>query len=170
MTNTTDIAVLDGGKLLTFSHSDLLLYHGVAFPGGVAHAYKVMQRAFPLLDNGNPPERREIEIRTAFRGQGGRDAFELVTRANSEGRYHVDAALERTERGSTLARYYFALSYRGTVACVQVREGVVREEFVFLEHKPDRTPEETERLEVLKAEMSAKLISAPCADVYDVCP
>ena len=57
---------------------------------------------------------REIAIRTAFRGPGARDAFEMVTRCVSEGRYTVDAALERPERGETLMRYVFVFGYRGT--------------------------------------------------------
>jgi hypothetical protein len=67
-----------------------------------------------LLADGAPPERREIAIRTAFRGPGARDAIELVTRATTDGRYVVDAALERPERGTTLMRYVFVLTYRQT--------------------------------------------------------
>ncbi|WP_234715869.1 hypothetical protein [Sphingopyxis macrogoltabida] len=118
--------------------------------------------------DGRPPERREIEIHTAFRGLGGRDAFELVTRATSGNRYHVDSGLERTERGSVLARYYFVFSYRGRSVALQIREGLVREEFVTLEHKANRTKDEDERLEVLKAEMSARLVDAPCEEIYDI--
>ncbi|MBP7790568.1 MAG: hypothetical protein KA024_01950 [Zoogloea sp.] len=164
----SELVVYEDGHLLKYGHSDLLRYHGTAFPGGVAHALKAMQRAFPLLDDGRPPERREIEIHTAFRGLGGRDAFELVTRATSGNRYHVDSGLERTERGSVLARYYFVFSYRGRSVALQIREGLVREEFVTLEHKANRTKDEDERLEVLKAEMSARLVDAPCEEIYDI--
>jgi hypothetical protein len=66
-------------------------------------------------------ERREIEICTAFRGPGGRDAFEMVTRAMTDGRYVVDPARERPERGDTLARYVFVLSYRGRTVRLQIR-------------------------------------------------
>ena len=48
------ITVLEKGQKLEFSFEDLLKYHGVGYPGGVAHAFQVMQRAFPQLDDGKP--------------------------------------------------------------------------------------------------------------------
>ena len=45
------ITVLEKGQKLEFSFEDLLKYHGVGYPGGVAHAFQVMQRAFPQLDD-----------------------------------------------------------------------------------------------------------------------
>ena len=87
------ITVLEKGQKLEFSFEDLLKYHGVGYPGGVAHAFQVMQRAFPLLDDGKLLERREIELVTAFPGPGGRDAFEMVTRCVTDGRIHVDKDL-----------------------------------------------------------------------------
>ena len=60
------IIVLEKGQKLEFSFEDLLKYHGVGYPGGVAHAFQVMQRAFPQLDDGKLLERREIELVTAF--------------------------------------------------------------------------------------------------------
>ncbi|QPT39680.1 Uncharacterised protein [Oligella ureolytica] len=166
--NTAEITVKENGQLFTYRHKDLTNYHGTGFPGGVAHAFQVLRRAIPLLDNGNPPERREIEIHTAFQGPGGRDGIEMVTRATTDGRYHIDPNLARTERGPLLARYYFVFNYRGTTVKLQVKEGLVREEFVTLEHKKDRTAEEDARLEVLKVDMSDRLLGAPCEDIYEL--
>lgn len=56
------ITVLEKGQKLEFSFEDLLKYHGVGYPGGVAHAFQVMQRAFPQLDVGKLLERREVEL------------------------------------------------------------------------------------------------------------
>lgn len=75
-----NIEVLENGVPLSFTFDEMLKYHGPGYPGGAAHAFKVMQRAFPLLDEGRRLERREISLITAFPGLGGRDAFELVTR------------------------------------------------------------------------------------------
>jgi hypothetical protein len=94
---TCEIAVLERGCRLAFWFADLTRYHGPRSPGGVAHAFKVMERAFPLLDQDAPPERREITVETALGGPGARDAFELVTRAVTGGRSALDAALERPE-------------------------------------------------------------------------
>ena len=64
------IEVLEEGKLLSFRFDEMLNYHGPGFPGGVAHGFKVMQRAFPLLDDGNLLERREISFVRLFQGRG----------------------------------------------------------------------------------------------------
>lgn len=167
MTSNAVIAVLEDGQTLTFAHTDLTRFHGFSFPGGVAHAFKVMQRAFPALGKGELLERREIRISTPFRGIGGRDAFELVTRAWSDKRYNVDPSLERTGRGS-LSRYYFEISYRDSQVALQIRDGLVDDEFVYLEHKSGRSKEEDERLAVLKDKMSQTLLTAACEDVYDI--
>jgi hypothetical protein len=72
------IEVVDRGTPLAFTIEDLMRYHGPTSPGGVAHAFKVLERALPLL---GPCERRAVEVTTAFGGPTARDAFELVLRA-----------------------------------------------------------------------------------------
>ena len=164
----TTLRVREGGEDLTYGYADLMAYHGFGFPGGVAHGFKVLERALPLLAGGAPPERREIHIRTAFRGPGARDAFEMVTRSLTDNRYVVDAALERPERGETLARYVFELRYRATTLRLQIRDGLVRDEFIALGRKPQRTTDEERRLTYLKQEMAERLMSTPAAEVYDI--
>jgi hypothetical protein len=44
------IVVLDNGREVSFSFDEMLNYHGGSSPGGVAHAFKVLERALPLLD------------------------------------------------------------------------------------------------------------------------
>lgn len=163
----TVIRVLENGKLLEYGFNDLIHYHGFGFPGGVAHGFKVMQRAFPLLSPEAPPERREISVRTAFRGPGARDAFEMVTRAVVEDRYAIDASLEMPERGETLMRYVFEISYRNARILLKIREGHVRDEFISLGRKPERTQREEERLTWLKQEMADRLLAADPFDVYE---
>ena len=161
------IVVNEDGRPLTFSVEDLNRYHGFGFPGGVAHAFKVMQRALPLLSPDAPVERREITIRTPFKGAGARDAFEMVTRATTEGRYTIDDALLALERGEILKGYVFVLGYRGKSVKLVIREGIVREEFILLGRKPDRTPEEDVRLAGLKQDMAERLLRLPANEVYD---
>ena len=48
MTDTID--VLDRGQLHAFSFDDLLKYHGPGSPGGVAQAFKILERGLALLD------------------------------------------------------------------------------------------------------------------------
>jgi hypothetical protein len=163
----TAIDVIDGGRVLSFSFEDMLRYHGPGSPGGVAHAFKVMERAFALLDADGPLERREIAVATAFGGPGARDGFELVTRAVTGERYVLDPALERPERGTTLERFVFRVGYRERNVTLVVREGFVTDEFIALARK-ERDAEEEAHLDRLKLEMAERVMSSPAADVYDV--
>jgi hypothetical protein len=162
------IEVLDGDRPIAFSFEDLLKYHGPGSPGGVAHAFKVMERAFALLDAGGRPQRRAIWIATAFGGPGARDAFELVTRAVTEGRYRVDPALGRPERGRALERFVFWLGCGDRAVRLTLREGYVTDEFIDLARSEERTAEEERRLDELKLEMADRVMAAAAADVYDV--
>jgi hypothetical protein len=166
MTDTLD--VLDRGRLLSFSFDDLMKYHGPGSPGGVAQAFKILERALPLLDPDGPCERREIAVRTAFGGPGARDAFELVTRAVTGDRYVVDQSLARPERGRTMERFVFELTYRERSVTLIVREGMVPDEFIELARKDGKSDDEKARLEQLKLEMVDRLMGLPADEVYDV--
>jgi hypothetical protein len=155
------LVVLDRGTRLEFGFDDLMRYHGPGSPGGVAHAYKVLELALPLL--GDRPERREIEVATAFGGPGARDGFELVLRAVTEGRYAIDPGLARPERGWTRERFVFRLASRGRTVVLGVREGFVTEEFLTLARSEHPGP----RLDVLKREMAERLMGAQAAMVYE---
>jgi len=163
---SSPIEVLDGNRLLAFSFEDLMLYHGPGSPGGVAHALKVMERAFVLLDPDGPLQRREVIVATAFGGPGARDAFEMVTRAVTGDRYVLDPGLERPERGTTLERFVFRVGYRGRSVTLAVREGFVTDEFIELARK-DRDADEEARLDRLKVEMAELVMSRPAHEVYE---
>lgn len=160
------LAVNDQGVRLEFSLADLMRYHGPNSPGGVAHAYKVLERALPLLAPDGVPERREVAVRTAFGGPGARDAFELVLRAVTGGRYTVDLALARPDRGRAAERFVFVLAYRDREVTLAVRDGFVTDEFVDLARTEQRTPEQERRLTALKAEMAERVMAAPADAVY----
>jgi hypothetical protein len=162
------LTVLDQGREIAFSFEDMLKYHGPGSPGGVAHAFKMLQRALPLLDPDRPPERRELAVRTAFGGPGARDAVELVTRAVTEARYVVDPSLGRPERGLGLERFVFRLAYRDRAVTLICREGYVSDEFIALARTPERTPEQERRLVQMKLELADHVMSASAADVYEV--
>ncbi len=161
------LEVRDGDRPLRHSYQDMLRYHGGGSPGGVAHAFKVMQRGFPWLEGGAAPERHGVTVRTAFGGPGARDGFELVTRAVTEGRYAVEPELARPERGLALERFVFELTYRLHTVTLSLREGFVTDEFIELA-RSERSPEQEARLMALKQEMADRVMSSPAADVYDV--
>jgi hypothetical protein len=160
--------VIEHGRPLSFSFDDMLRYHGGGSPGGVAHAFKVLERALPLLDPDGPCERREIVVETAFGGPGARDAFELLTRAVTGDRYRIDESLARPERGRTLERFVFRLSYRDRSVTLELRDGFVPEEFIDLARTDERTPEQEQRLDTLKQEMADRVLPKPADQVYVV--
>ncbi|MEJ7788476.1 MAG: hypothetical protein WKF29_01210 [Thermoleophilaceae bacterium] len=165
--SATTIDVLDGERPIAFSFEDMLDYHGPGSPGGVAHAFKVLERGLPLLEPYGLPQRREIGVRTAFGGPGARDAFELITRAVTDDRYEVDPALALPERGRERERFVFSLTYRDRAATLTLREGYVSEEFIDLARKDGLSEDEDRRLALLKLEMAALVMSLPAAEVYD---
>lgn len=161
------IGVVDRGRRISFSFEDILRYHGPTSPGGAAHAFKVLERALPLLHPDGPCERREIVIDTAFEGPGARDAFELVTRAVTGERFRIDPALARPERGRALERFVFRLGYRERTTTLLLREGFVSDEFIDLARTNQRSAEEERRLDRLKAEMAGHVMARPATEVYD---
>lgn len=160
------LAVLEAGQPITFQFDDLMRYHGHGFPGGVAHAFAAMRAGFARLDAGRPLERREVTIRTAFKGPGGHDAMEMVTRGRSDGRTTIAPELARPERG-ILQNYVWEFGYRGQVVRLQVSDdGIVDPAFIALGGTPNRSLDEERALTALKAEMSERINARPADEVY----
>jgi hypothetical protein len=162
------IEVQEEGRPVGFSFEEMLRYSGPGSPGGVALGFKVMERAFSLLEPDGPVERREVVIEAAFRGPGARDACELVTRGLTEGRYLVDPVLERPERGHTLRTFAFRVGYRGREVSLLLREGHVSDEFVRLAQTAGLSSEEQERFTAMKQALADRLMGLPAAEVLDV--
>ena len=165
MSDTID--VLEREQPLSFAFEDLMKYHGPGSPGGVAHAFKVMERGFALLEPEGLLQRREVSLRTSFGGPGARDGLEIVTRAVTGERYVIDPALARPGNGRTREKFVFELSYRDHSVTLVLREGYVTDEFLDLARKKGLTPEEEARLDQLKREMAERVMASPAADVYD---
>ncbi|WP_099022797.1 hypothetical protein [Mycolicibacterium palauense] len=161
------LAVRDRGQILRFGFEDLMRYHGPGSPGGVAHAFKVLQRAFALLSPDQPPPRREILVRTAFRGPGARDGIEAVTRAVTDGRFRVDRGLQRPDRGRLLEDFVFDIGIGDRSVTLVLRDGYVTEEFIDLARTENRTAAQESRLDELKARLARTVMAAPAEEVYE---
>jgi hypothetical protein len=107
-------------------------------------------------------------VRTAFRGPGARDGFEAVTRAVTDGRYTVDRSLVRSDLGRLREDFVFVVEVGGRTAMLLLRDGFVSEEFVDLARAEDRTGEQEQRLDELKAQLAQRVMAAPAAEVYDI--
>ena len=165
---TEALTVEERDRTITFTFDDMMRYHGVHSPAGVAMAFKVMQRAFAALSPDGPPERRSITVRTAFRGPGARDGFEAVTRAVSDDRYTVDRSLLRPDLGRLREDFVFVVGIADRAATLLLRDGFVTEEFIDLARTEDRTDAQERRLDELKAQLAQRVMSTPAADVYDL--
>lgn len=163
------LTVIDGGRPHGFTFDEMLKYHGPLAPGGVAHAYKVMERAFAVLCPLIPPTRRNIRIETSFGGPGARDAIEMVTRAVTGERYTVDSdfGLPFAEAGYR-SRYVFRVFHGSEKVTLLLRPGLVREEFLELAAKKDRSSDENIHLAWLKDEMAGRLMELHASAVYDI--
>lgn len=162
------LEVLDHGELVSVSFDDLLKYHGRSSIAGVAHGFKAMQRAFPLLACGAPPERYGIKIHSAFDGAGARDAFEMVTRAVTGDRYRLAPELAPADAPyGPEGQFFFRFEYGGSGVDLKLRAGLVSDEFVQLARRGADTPAEVERLAWLKQDMADRLLSLAAGEVYD---
>lgn len=162
------ILVRELGQLLEFSYTDMLCYAGPDSPGGVAIAFKVMQRAFAALSPNQPPQRRSVVIRTALVETGARDGFEAVTRAVTDGRYTVDPGLARPNRGKLLQSFVFQVFIAGRAATLLLRPGFVTGEFADLACRPERTQTDESRYDQVKAELANRLIGTHADDVCEL--
>jgi hypothetical protein len=163
------IEVTERGRTIAFTFEDVLRYHGPGSPAGVACAFRALQLAFALLSPESPPERRSVAVRTPFRGPGARDGFEAVTRAVTDGRYVVDRALVRSDRGILVEDFVFEISVGDSSVMLLLRDGFVTEEFIGLARTEDRTAVEEERLDDLKAALAGKLLSTPADEAFETC-
>jgi hypothetical protein len=163
---TPNLIVTEQGQTLEYGFNDLVKYHGYQFLGGIAHAFQVMHACFPLLDN-KPLERKLIRLETAFPGPGGRDAFEMVTRMVSEGRYQIDKDMAPADViRSPLGAYFFRLHYGDKTVEATLKPGFIDPEFIQLAQKTDRNEQQNNRLEQLKIDMTKRLLSKPAREVY----
>ena len=162
------LMVLDQGERISVSFDDLLKYHGRSSVAGVTHAFKAMERAFPLLSPGQPPERYDITVESGFPGGGARDAFEMVTRAVTGDRYRLALELAGPDvPDAPGGHFFFRLGYRGRVVDLALRGGLVPDDFLELACREVPTPAEADRARQLKEEMAERLLSLAPEDVYD---
>jgi hypothetical protein len=164
----TSLVVLDQGETISISFDDLLKYHGRSSIAGVAHAFKAMERAFPLLSPGQAPERYDITVESGFPGGGARDAFEMVTRAVTGDRYGLLAEPVSADAPEAPGGHFcFRLGYRQATVDLVLRAGLVADDFLEVACRDNPTPAEADLAQQLKEEMAARLLGLPAEEVYD---
>lgn len=164
----TTLVVRDHGEPIGISFDDLLKYHGRSSIAGAAHAFKAMERAFPLLSPGEPPERYDVTVESGFPGGGARDGFEMVTRCVTGDRYRLASEPAPAEAPEAPGgHFFFRLGYRGTEVELVARAFLIPDDFVEVACKEAPTPAEAARAQQLKEEMAERLLRLPAEEVYD---
>lgn len=163
------LIVSENDNLMTFTYDDFVKYHGYKSPCGLSQAFKVLELALPLLEDGKPVERRELKITTAFPGPGARDAFEMLARAVTSGRYKIDPSLggENVTEAPT-GKYYFRLEYRDKVVETRIKPEHIREDYIALARKPKRDNEENELLAELRQELADRILPLSSDELFEV--
>ncbi|MGI8685528.1 MAG: hypothetical protein ACR2MO_10650 [Acidimicrobiales bacterium] len=162
------LRIRDHGGVICISFDDVVKYHGRSSIAGAAHAFKAMERAFPLLSPDQPPDRYLIVVESGFPGGGARDAFEMVTRAASGDRYRVAPELAGSEVPEAPGgHFFFRLRYGTTMVDLALRDGLVPEEFLEVACREAPSAAEAEHAQQLKEEMAARLLRLPPEEVYD---
>ena len=86
----------------------------------------------------------------------------------TNGRYTVDPALARPDRGRLLQSFVFQVVTGGRAATLLLRPGFVTAEFVDLAGKVERDHAEEAQLDQLKAQLALRMMEAPAEEVYEL--
>jgi hypothetical protein len=87
----------------------------------------------------------------------------------TEGRYVLDATLERPDRGWVLEQFVFRIGYRGAAHTLVLRPGFVDAEFISLA-RAERSPADETRFTALKAAAADAILACPAHEVVEIAP
>ena len=167
------IEIMDGGTLLGISYEDMIKYHGRFNIGGVAIAYRAIERGFAILSPGRVPDRTETGFFSGMSGSGVLDGAEMVMRARTRGTLVVDPELGAAgaAAGGCRGRFYFEVRVGRQAVGLVLKEGFVTAEFAGLAkgfNDGSLNPEQLKRLQEVKEELAARIMDAPAGQVFDV--
>jgi hypothetical protein len=170
------IQIKDQENLLSIPYENLVNYHGREFIGGVALAFQLLKFAFDRLTPERAPQRDELAFKIAVNGPGIIDGIEMVTRARSRGKLVVDAALAEGTGAPDAAdglggSYYFEIEAAEKRLCCSLKPAVLPDEFIVLArktHDGSISPIEQRRLQTLKEEIAAQLLSLRPEELFSV--
>jgi hypothetical protein len=115
------LEVLEHGRPVTVFYVDALSHHGGNSPGGVAIAFRALERALALL---GPSERSDLVVETPFGGPGARDAIEYVTGNPPT----IEPELARRDLPRTREKFVFRVRSRDRSVTLTLRDGFVTDE------------------------------------------
>lgn len=174
------IIIKDRQDTIEISFEDIEKYHGQGFIAMAAVTFKAMQAAFAELFPDVPPQREEISVHTGHPGQGVRDAFEMVTRAVTRGKYTIDTkrTQARLNPNADMSYSFDIIAIDGRRAEVLLKEGILPNRFFELFKTVRRVPisnkdqQELDGLkqefDKLKREIAAQILVRPTSELFTV--
>lgn len=127
------LVVAEREGTLALGRDDLLKYTGPSQIIACALSYRLFHRAFADLSPEGPPMREAISVRTAFPGEGVLDCIEMITRARTGDRLHVDITMGPAEAPSApVGRFYFEVTIRDRASAYWPRSGFFDDPFTSM--------------------------------------
>ena len=160
--NTLSVKDVDGPIEISFE--DLKKYHGTRALCGLTVGYTVLSAAWQSLSDGEPLDRDDITVETAFPGPGARDAVEMVTRAVSREAFKVvsDKKPDKNIAEAAKGAYWYRITAKGRAVELGLKQGILPNDFLRLRRKllaGDGNATEAETFRGLQKKLSSKLLS-----------
>ncbi|MGD8910153.1 MAG: hypothetical protein PVI92_12485 [Chromatiales bacterium] len=149
----TTLEIADGDRVRRFDYRQALDFHQGNSYWGCALAFRMLQRAAPLLSRGRLWDRNRLQVVSGHPGPGVRDTLELVTGCVSGGRFSLDGGPREARCVGDMA-YRWRLIEDTTELTLQLADGIVPVGFLQLLDKPPATDTDMQRLEAYKRAMT----------------
>ncbi len=120
----------DSGEV-AISYEELVKYHDKNHWGGVALAWKIIQLAMEILNDGKALNRDLVRIRTGLNPPGLLDGFEYLTRVVTRQRLVYDPSLNQGPT-SPFGSFCFVVGYGKKRLGLQLKEGILPADFASL--------------------------------------
>ncbi len=159
----TELEIADGERIRRISYAQALDFHRGNSYWGCALAFRMLQRAAPLLSRQRLWDRNRLQVVSGHPGPGVRDTLELVTGCVSGGRFSLEGG-PREARCVGDMQYRWRLSDGTGEISLQLADGIVAPEFLQLLDKIDKAPageEDKAALEAYKQAMTRAIWSMP---------
>lgn len=158
---------------IEISFDDVKKYHGTRSLCGLSVGYTVMGAAWSSLSDGEPLDRDDITVETAFGGPGARDAVEMITRAVSRQAFQVVTNKQPDDQIAEAAKgaYWYRITANGKSVELGLKEDLLPKDFIRLRRKllaGDATAEEAKTFRGLQRELSSRLLSMDPLSAFNV--
>jgi hypothetical protein len=153
---------VDGPIEITFD--DLKKFHGTRSICGLTVGYTVLRAAWEKLSDGEPLDRDNIAVETAFPGPGARDAVEMITRAVSREAFKVVSDKQPDEHIAEAAKgaYWYRITANGKSVELGLKQQVLPDDFIRLRRlllAGEANEQDKQTFRGLQKELSSRLLS-----------